>query len=233
MKRKTIFFVMILSVTLLFTQSCKKEAPYTIMSHNAFTDPVAVSPANEAVVHTDATTLDLTWESTNADGAPVKADVYFGTSPNPPLYQEGATSLSLNVPVVKGGTYYWSVTMIDANGIITIGQTWSFTIFEPIGIFVGDYTVDEPAEGWTYDVTLSKQSDNELAIDAYWASWPAVFTLDFTANTYTLPLIDFGGGYSGEESGTIDPATGTLVGNYIIYHNGANIEEGVHTYTKN
>ena len=122
--------------------------------------------------------------------------------------------------------------MKDANGVTTTGSTWSFTVFEPIGIFVGAYLVDEPAEGWTYTVNTTKGSDTTLKMDQYWASWPAIFTLNFTANTYAMALTDFGGGYSGIESGTITPTTGKMVGNYTIYQNGKAIETGVHTYTR-
>ena len=54
----------------------------------------------------------------------------------------------------------------------------------------------------------------------------------------TLPTIhipaftDFGGGYSGIESGTIDPETGTLEGIILIYQERGKYEEGLHTYTK-
>jgi len=102
----------------------------------------------------------------------------------------------------------------------------------PIDAFVGKYVVDEPAEGWTYNVAFTRASITSLKIDKYWFSWPAVFTLDFDAKTYSMPKTDFGDGYAAIESGTIDPVTGTMVGNYTIYQNGAVAETGVHTYTK-
>jgi hypothetical protein len=234
MKRKLIFFVMLIAFAGLATlQSCYKDGTI-YATHNTFTDPALVAPVDASTLHITGTTVDLKWTSTSPDGDPIKADVYFGNSDDPDLYKANNTALTLTVPVVLGQTYHWYVVMKDKNGIPTTSATWSFTVFEPIGIFVGAYTVDEPAEGWTYPVNFTKFSDNVLKIDQYWASWPSYFTLDFTANTYTMPLVDFGGGYSAIESGTINPATGTLVGTYTIYHPaGVSIETGTHTYTKN
>lgn len=227
-----VFVVMVALAGLAALQSCTEKDGSKLEEFFAFTDPVVTAPADGSTIDITGTTVDLTWESTSESGFPVKADVYFGTSEEPELYKADHNALSLTVPVEVGVTYYWYVVMEDGNGITSEGPVWSFTIFEPIGIFVGDYNVDEPAEDWTYDVTFTKDSPTTLAIDAYWASWPAIFTLDFTANTYSLPLTDFGGGWSGIESGTIDPETGTLEGTYIIYRNGAIFEEGPHTYTK-
>lgn len=228
---------------LLVLQSCtKEEGTYKVF--HAFTQPTTVAPLDAAVLKITATNVDLKWASTSADNGPIKCDVYFGTDPKPALYKAGVSALTLNVPVAKGQTYYWKVVMIDQNGVTTTGQTWSFTIFEPIGIFVGTYNVDEPAEAWTYDVSFVKLTDNTLQIgngtagkyDGWWASWTAVFTLDFTKNTYSMPKRTFSGGYAGEESGTIDPATGKMVGNYKVYQTKAGVESvietGVHTYTK-
>jgi hypothetical protein len=235
MKRKNI----ILGIGLVFSglfamQSCTKEASTGFTVYHAFSAPAVVAPADGTTIKVSGTTTDLTWASTNEDNDAPLADVYFGTSATPPLYKAANSSLTLTVPVVQGKTYYWHVTMKDAHGVMTTGTTWSFTVFEPIGIFVGDFTADEPAEAYTYPISFAKASPTTLQTDNYWNSgWTAIFTLDFTANTYSMPLTTWSGGYSGIESGTIDPATGTIKGNYTIYHNAVSIEQGVHTYTKN
>lgn len=233
MKRKILFIVMILAGTGLVTmQSCTKETSTPPKEFHAFTEPVAVAPDDGATVHISGTTVDLKWESTNADGTALLADVYFGTSDNPPLYKADHNSLTLTVPVELGLTYYWHVMMKDVHGVRTGSPTWSFIVFEPIGIFVGDFNADEPAEDYSYDVSFAKTSPTTIETDNYWNSgWAATFTLDFTANTYSMPLTVWGT-YSAIESGTIDPATGTMIGTYTIWHNTTNIEEGVHTYTK-
>lgn len=233
MKNKILFVIMVLGFAgLIITQSCKKEAPVGYTEFHVFSTPVAAAPADGATINITGTTVDLTWESSNPDGTASSANVYFGTSETPPLYAAGVKTLSINVPVELGLTYFWSVTITDINAETVASPVFSFTVFEPIGIFVGDFNADEPAEAYSYGVSFAKTSPTTLLTRNYWNSaWDATFTLDFTANTYSMPLTVWGT-YSGIESGTIDPATGTMVGNYIIYHNGVNIEEGVHTYTK-
>jgi hypothetical protein len=234
MKRKIIFFVTVLILSgLVAMQSCKKAAPAGFGIHHTFTAPVPVAPGNDSTITLSGSTVDLTWASTNVDGDPVLADVYFGTSSTPPLYKSNNTSLKLTVNVEQGLTYYWSVTMIDAFNEKVYSPVWSFTVFEPIGIFVGAFNADEPAESYSYDVNFSKVNATTLSCDNYWNSaWVVPFTLDFTANTYSFPLTTFATGWTGIESGTIDPATGTMVGTYTIWHNAAIYEEGTHTYTK-
>ena len=223
---------MLVITSLITMQSCKKEEAVPFKVFYAFTEPAVVAPADAATVHITGTTVTLTWESSSQDGIAPLADVYFGTASGPGLYQADVAALSLSVPVELGLTYYWHVTMKDIHGVTTPGPEWSFTVFEPIGIFIGDFTADEPAEAYTYPISFTKSSPTTLLTDNYWNSgWAATFTLDFTANTYSMPLTVWGT-YSGIEAGTIDPATGTMTGDYTIYHNGVAIETGVHTYTK-
>jgi hypothetical protein len=241
MKRKNLILAVLpLFLVVLALQSCKEEEPIPQVFY-AFTDPVPVTPLDGATVKITGTTVELKWASTDADSDPVLADVYFGTASHPPLYKAGNTALTLSVPVELGKTYYWNVTMIDANKVMSpspgYGPTWSFTVFEPVGVFVGNYLCDEPAEEYSYDVSFKKTSATVITTDNYWNSgWTGVFTLDFTAKTYSMPKTTWSAGYSGQESGTIDPATGKMVGNYTIWQLKAGvtsvIETGVHTYTK-
>lgn len=233
MKRNSLI-VAILPVILglIVLQSCTSTDNATFTVYNSFTEAAVTAPLSGSTIKITGTTVDLKWASTDADGDSPIADVYFGLDSKPGLYKAGHTSTTLTVPVELGKSYYWHVTMIDKNKVVTYGPTWSFTVFEPIGIFVGTFNCDEPAEGWSYNVVFSKLSANTLKIADYWASWPGVFTLNFTNNTYSMPLTDFGGGYSAIESGTINPANGGMKGHYIIYSKGKNIEEGDHTYTK-
>jgi hypothetical protein len=232
MKRKLIFFVtLLIMVSFITLQSCEFTGP-EYAEHFSFTEPAVVAPLDGVFLHNAGATVNLQWTSKNESGDPVLANVYFGTSEKPPLYKANHNALILTVPVEKDKTYYWHVTMKDANGITTTSPTWSFTIFEP---FMGLYTCDEPAESYSYEVTFVKTSSTVITTDNYWNSgWNATFTLDLTAKTYSMPLTSWlGGSYSAIESGTIDAATGTIVGNYTIYHPaGVSIETGVHTYTK-
>jgi len=245
MKRKSLIAAVLPVLMVLFAlQSCTTKDNSTFTVYNAFTTPVVSAPANGATVKVTGTTVDLKWTSTNKDGDAVLADVYFGTTAVPPLFSPGVHANTLTVTVAVGVTYYWKVTMKDANGVLTYGPTWSFTIYDPIGPFVGTYTVDEPAEGWSYVITTFKGGASALTIgsgkasvtagatDGWWASWVATFTVDLVANTYSMPRTNFGGGYEGQESGTLNPVNGQMIGNYTIWYKGAVAEAGKHTYTK-
>lgn len=240
MKRKILIIATLPLLFALFVmQSCKKDVNPEIKVYHAFTEATAVAPVSGSTVKVTGTTVDLKWGTTDADGDSPIADVYFGTDSRPSLYKANVAGTTLSVPVEVGLTYYWHVTMYDANKVMTYGSTYSFTVYDPLSIFVGNYNCDEPAEGWNYDVSFKKLTANTIKIgngafkyDGWWASWPAVFTLDLTKNTYSMPMTDFGGGYSGIESGTINQTTGQITGNYTVYEKGVAIETGVHTYKR-
>ena len=224
---------MLLALTgMIAMQSCKKYTAVPFKEYHSFTVPSGEVPANEAVVHSGPN-LDITWVSTSDDAGPAKADVYFGTTDPPDLFQAGVAATSLSVPVDSGQTYFWHVVMTDVNHVVIEGPTWSFAIWEPTLIFTGLFNADEPAESYSYEVSFVKDTRSSVKTDNYWNSgWTAIFNLDFTANTYKMDSTAFGGGYSAVEAGSIDQNTGTMIGHYIIYSGGANIEEGEHTYTK-
>lgn len=241
--RSLIVAVLPVLLGLIALQSCKKEDG-TITMYQSFTTPTVSAPLDGTTVKVTGTTLDLKWVSTDQDGDTPKADVYFGTDSKPALYKSAVAGNTLNVPVAAGVTYYWKVTMKDANGVMTYGPLWSFTIYDPMSVLVGTYTVDEPAEGWSYVITTYKGGATALTVgngkasvtpgagDGWWASWVATFNINFTTNTYDMPKTNFGGGYEGQESGTINTTTGQMIGNYTVWYNSKVIETGKHTYTK-
>lgn len=185
----------------------------------------------------------LTWSVTDPEGDPMTYDVYLGTTNTPGLAKSGVADSTYSPALLPTTTYYWKVVANDSHGASSTSAVGSFTTgaqsLDPIMTYTGAYTVDEPAEGWTYDVTFVMGSSTTIKIgtgtgkyDGYWASWPATFTLDLTTLTYTMPLTTFTSGYSAIESGTIDPKTGNLTGAYTIWLNGVVNEQGFHTYTK-
>jgi len=135
------FFVMMLALTGLFTmQSCNKESSTPFKVYNSFTDPVLVSPSNGNYVNVEGTTINLAWESTDADGDPQKWDVYFGTSDDPELYMSGVTQTSITVDVEPGTEYFWRVEITDTHKVITRGPTWSFIVVDPAAELSMDFT---------------------------------------------------------------------------------------------
>jgi len=194
--------------------------------------PVLTAPKANATGF--SVTGALTWTASDPEGDALTYDVYLGTSSTPGVAATGLSAATYSPTLAANTVYYWQVVAIDVHGYTTSSAVSSFTTgAEAIMTFTGSYTVDEPAEGWTYPVTLTKGSATTVKIDQYWASWPAVFTINIASQTYSMPVTTFTSGYSAVEQGTVDPKTGTLTGAYTIWHNGAIAEQGFHTYTKN
>ncbi len=195
--------------------------------------PVLKTPAANAVNF--SVTGALTWTADDAETPDqLTYDVYLGTTNTPGAVATNLSAATYSPALAASTVYYWKVVAKDPQGASTASAIGSFTTgVEAIMTYTGAYTVDEPAEGWTYPVNLSKGSATTVKIDQYWASWPAVFTIDIAKLTYSMALTTFTSGYSAIEQGTVDPKTGTLTGAYTIWHNGAIAEQGFHTYTKN
>ena len=225
MKRKNIILVMLLAIAGIFTMpGCTKdESPTPVIFKAAV--PANPTPANGGQVdYVQGNTYTLKW-----DGAATSTwDVYLADT----LYKSGVTGNSVTFTATAPGEISWHVYTIDANKVFSVSPTWSFTLWEPITIFLGNYTADEPAETYTYPVVFTRGNATTLDIDAYWNSWPAQFVLNFTDNTYAMAKTNFDAHWSGIESGTIDPKTGTIVGTYTIWKDGVVNETGTHTYTK-
>jgi hypothetical protein len=131
MKRRNLIFVMLLVLSGLFTmQSCKEDVT-SFTEYGAFTIPTLVAPANGVFLTVTGTTVDLKWESSDADGDAQKWDVYFGTGDDPARVQTGYTSQTYTATVAKGTKYNWRVIGTDANGIITRSPVWSFEVVDP------------------------------------------------------------------------------------------------------
>ena len=67
----------------------------------------------------------LTWDATDLNGDPLTYNVYFGTTPSPPLVASGLTSKSYNPPPLATGNYYWRVEASDGQAT-TSGPVWAF-----------------------------------------------------------------------------------------------------------
>jgi len=132
MKRQNRILLILVLSGLFTIQSCIKEDRTTFTTKQAFTQPVVTSPVvrSDGTVLFTGSTVDLTWVSENKSGDPVKWDVYFGTDATPALYKNGLTQSTLSVPVVDGQTYYWKVSIADANGVKTTSEIYRFTAID-------------------------------------------------------------------------------------------------------
>jgi hypothetical protein len=208
---------------------------WSFIVHSAPTAPATPSPALNATGVSCTTTL--TWTATDPEGFALTYDLLFGTTATPAIkVYSGLTSASDTVPAALSPftVYYWQVIAHDGYGGNTTGPIWSFTTGAlPINTFVGNYSVAEPAEGWSYPISFTFNSTTSIKTTGYWAStgWNAVFNINLTNLTYSMPLTTFPSGYSGIESGVINKTTGKMTGEYTIWSGTVVAEQGLHTYT--
>jgi len=181
-------------------------------------------------------TPTLTWTGTDPEGDDLTYDVYLDTAAVPKLSAAGLPSASYSpaIALLPFTVYYWKVVAHDPYGGSATSNVWKFTTGAlPISFYTGNYNADEPAESYSYGVTFALVDATHIKTVNYWNSgWTGKFTLDLTNLTYTMPTTTWTSGYSGTESGIIDPTTGTMVGYYTIWQNGVVAEQGLHTYTK-
>jgi hypothetical protein len=90
------------------------------------TAPSNPSPSNGAGNRNENS--NLAWQSGDSQcGLPVLYDVYFGESPDPPLFDSNIVEKALNLErLKKDTTYYWRVVARDDNGS-TSSPVWTFT----------------------------------------------------------------------------------------------------------
>lgn len=72
--------------------------------------------------------VSLSWKGSSVDQNIVNYDVYFGTSPTPPLYLPRITGMQTDyISVVPKTTYYWKVLTRDINGNTSESVIFQFT----------------------------------------------------------------------------------------------------------
>jgi hypothetical protein len=70
----------------------------------------------------------LQWFCSDPNGDFLRYDVYFGTSPTPPLFVSNITTRSVNAGLLTPSQqYYWKVIARDPYNAVTAGPTWTFT----------------------------------------------------------------------------------------------------------
>jgi hypothetical protein len=229
-----VFYWHVVTMDALGVQSPDVQTVWTF-DVNSNPNPPKTPKPDSAKINVSCTPT-ITWVGTDPQSDALTYDIFMGKTAPPALTAGGLTSASYapSSPLAEFTTYYWKVVAHDPYGGVDTSNLWKFTTGSlPIKVFTGAYTVDEPAEAWTYPVNLSFKSTTTVNIDQYWASWPAVFTIDLTNKTYSMAYTSFPSGYAGIESGIINTTTAKLQGTYTIWHNGTVIEQGVHTYTHN
>ncbi|MBT7790360.1 MAG: hypothetical protein HN757_15930 [Calditrichaeota bacterium] len=87
--------------------------------------PYSPYPANRSTNVTNFVTLS--WICIDQDGDPLSYDLYFGSTPNPPIYRYNMSVGSIYLGEVhRNVTYYWKVIANDSKGLTTSGPEWTF-----------------------------------------------------------------------------------------------------------
>ena len=194
---------------------------------------VLTSPANNASNVSINPTLK--WTGSDPENDNLTYDIYLDTASTPKLAYAGITASQLAVTnLLQSTVYNWRVVAKDPYGGVSTSRTNKFTTgLDPISVFVGHDTIDEPAESYTYGGNFTKKNATTITLDNYWNSgWVVDFQLDFTTLIYTFPVTTLATNWVATESGNIDPVTGTLTGTYTIWNKGKIAEQGTHTYTR-
>jgi hypothetical protein len=160
--------------------------------------PGLVAPANNALGV--SVTPTLSWTVSDIDPGPLVSDVYFGTSPTPPLVASDVSATTYAPGTLSFSThYYWKIVVRDQPGAETEGATWDFTTrpanYPPVVPFA-----PSPANGAYYPsnlVTLSWQcSDPDghaLTYDVYFGttSSPPLAASDLATRSYNPGTLSF------------------------------------------
>ncbi|MDR9458251.1 MAG: fibronectin type III domain-containing protein [Salegentibacter sp.] len=88
-------------------------------------NPNSETPSNNSTV--DQSSVLLEWSSKDEDGDSLKFDIYFGTTEEPPLYEQDLVETSFEVNLNNGTTYFWQVVAKDDKGAGAIGPIWTFS----------------------------------------------------------------------------------------------------------
>jgi len=128
------------SITLIATDSDdytgEDEVSINILGagNNPPSIPFDPSPDDEAT--NISINTDLSWDCTDPDPDDILTyDVYFGTSPNPPLVSSEQSEKTFDLDLLSYSidfetTYYWKIKAYDDHDNSTTGEVWEFTTME-------------------------------------------------------------------------------------------------------
>jgi subtilisin-like proprotein convertase family protein len=164
-------------------------------------------------------TPSLSWTGGDPDaGNAVTYDVYFGTSPAPPVVSidQGAASFA-PAPLDAGTSYSWKVVARDNLGAEAAGPVWNFTTAAPApSLSINDVAVTEGDAGTVdvrFTVSLSVASDQAVSVDYATAGGSATAVTDYVAG-----------------SGTVTIPAGSTAQTILALVNGDLIDEGDETF---
>jgi len=130
---KTVFFLLALSLSLLFTSCAEEDSPTTPTENRVPAMPSNPSPAHQAI--DQSIDVNLSWSCTDPDaGDNLTYDVCFGTV-NPPTtsvsQNQASTSYKPPQDLVTSTQYFWKIVAKDSQSHSTTGHIWLFTTVAP------------------------------------------------------------------------------------------------------
>ncbi|MFC1593750.1 hypothetical protein ACFL38_00290 [Candidatus Omnitrophota bacterium] len=152
--------------------------------------------------------IDVTWNAAiDPDGDEVVYDVYFGTTPNPPLVLEGSIYTWYDPGILEySTTYYWKVSATDGKSDPVFSELWSFSTEEdpnqpPAASFgpwpsdgTGDNSidtdltwnaaVDPDGDAVTYDVYFGTTTNPSLVLEDSPHTWYDPGILEYSTTYY-------------------------------------------------
>ncbi len=131
------------SITVTVSDGVDSDQDFVSVAVESVTEdnlpPATPSNPNPADNSTEvSTSLSLTWTSSDPDGDALTYDVYLGTSTTPSLVETVSSETYDPGTLEEEETYYWKIVADDANGGVTEGPVWSFTVEE------GDWEPGDP-----------------------------------------------------------------------------------------
>jgi hypothetical protein len=86
------------------------------------------SPVMDAKIYVSGGKTNLLWIGDDPDWDILSYDVYFGTTINPPLYQEDYIGTTFPITVTSATTYYWKILTKDRLGNKSESAVFNFTV---------------------------------------------------------------------------------------------------------
>ena len=170
------------------------ETPGPIWSFTTVSTPpqfIDFSPPSGAI-GVELINPSLTWTATDPDpGDTLTYDIYFGTSPNPPLKVSNQSAAIYQAGLLEHMTrYYWKIVARDNHGSQTVGPVLSFTTRDNLPQ-ISNYSPNNGATGISLTPTLGwiasdPDPDDTLTYDIYFgtSSPPPLILANQTANSY-------------------------------------------------
>ncbi len=154
--------------------------------------PIGPQPFNGQVDAYRST--DLYWQGGDPDWPqPVTYDIYFGTSPSPPMIKSNWPQVGLNAhqfqpPLEFNTQYWWKIVARDADGLESAGALWTFT------------TSGNHPPVVTWDASRPENGGESFAIaELWWISydmdnlgWGGTIDAVYLGKSEPLPLVASG-----------------------------------------